>query len=138
MNVYNHVSTSEPGTQDMLSAHQLSLCHPCLPASLLSPQNRSYPQGLGLGHPKLTALQQSCCFPTHSSFCHLFFLKKKKNFFFCLFLAVLGLRCCTRAFSSCGERGLLLLQSMGSKHTGFSSCGTWALEHRLSSCGARA
>ena len=24
-----------------------------------------------------------------------------------LFLAVLGLRCCTRAFSSCGERGLL-------------------------------
>ena len=24
-----------------------------------------------------------------------------------LFLAALGLRCCTRAFSSCGERGLL-------------------------------
>ena len=29
-----------------------------------------------------------------------------KNFIF-LFLAVLGLRCCARAFSSCGERGLL-------------------------------
>ena len=28
-------------------------------------------------------------------------------FFF--FLAALGLRCCARAFSSCGERGLLLL-----------------------------
>ena len=26
-----------------------------------------------------------------------------------LFLAELGLRCCTRAFSSCGEQGLLLV-----------------------------
>ena len=26
-----------------------------------------------------------------------------------LFLAVLGLHCCTRAFSSCGERGLLFI-----------------------------
>ena len=33
---------------------------------------------------------------------------------------------------------LLLLQSMGSRHTGFSNCGSRALEHRLSSCGARA
>ena len=33
---------------------------------------------------------------------------------------------------------LLLLQSMGSRSTGFSSCGLWALECRLSSCGARA
>ena len=32
----------------------------------------------------------------------------------------------------------LLLQSTGSRHTGFSSCGSWALERRLSSCGARA
>ena len=31
---------------------------------------------------------------------------------------------------------LLLLQSMGSRCTGFSSCGSWALECRLSSCGA--
>ena len=35
-------------------------------------------------------------------------------------------------------RWLLLLRSTGSRHTGFSSCGSWALEHRLSSCGARA
>ena len=27
-----------------------------------------------------------------------------------LFLAVLGLRCCARAFSSCGERGLLFVE----------------------------
>ena len=33
---------------------------------------------------------------------------------------------------------LLLLQSTGSRSTGFSSCGTWALERRFSSCGARA
>ena len=32
-------------------------------------------------------------------------------------------------------RWLLLLQSMGSRHAGFSSCGEWALECRLSSCG---
>ena len=54
-------------------------------------------------------------------------------------MAVLGLHCCARVFSSCGERGLLfvevrglpigwllLLQSMGPRGTGFSSCGTWA------------
>ena len=55
-------------------------------------------------------------------------------------LAALGLRCCVWAFSSCGEQGLffvaergllivvasLLLHSMGSRHTGFSSCGTQA------------
>ena len=68
----------------------------------------------------------------------------------CLFLTVLGLRCCTQTFSSCGERGLLflagrrllitvasLLWSTGSRRTGFSSRGRWALEHRLSSCGRR-
>ena len=35
-------------------------------------------------------------------------------------------------------RWLLLLQSTGSRHAGFSSCGSWALERRLSSCGAQA
>ena len=30
-----------------------------------------------------------------------------------LFLAVLGLCCCTRAFSSCGERGLLFVAVHG-------------------------
>ena len=33
---------------------------------------------------------------------------------------------------------LLLLQSVGSRRAGFSSCGLKALECRLSSCGARA
>ena len=38
-----------------------------------------------------------------------FFLYK----FTYLFLAAFGLRCCTRAFSSCGERGLLFLAVHG-------------------------
>ena len=29
------------------------------------------------------------------------------------FLAALGLRCCVRAFSSCGERGLLFVAVLG-------------------------
>ena len=33
----------------------------------------------------------------------------KKNYLFKKFLAVLGLRCCTWAFSSCGEWGLLFV-----------------------------
>ena len=56
-----------------------------------------------------------------------------------LFMAALGLHCCTRAFSSCGKWGLLffavrgllvavllLLRSTGSRHAGFSSCGARA------------
>ena len=33
--------------------------------------------------------------------------------FIYLFLAALGLRCCTQAFSSCGERGLLFIAEGG-------------------------
>ena len=58
--------------------------------------------------------------------------------FYLFIFGALGLGCCTRAFSSCGEWWLLLLQSMGSRHAGFSSCGSRALERRLSSCGAGA
>ena len=73
-------------------------------------------------------------------------------------MAVLGLRCCTRAFSSCCKRGLLFVavrglliavtfccraRALGVRALvvvarGLSSCGAQALEHRLSSCGARA
>ena len=34
-------------------------------------------------------------------------------YFKILFLAALGLRCCARAFSSCGERGLLFVVVCG-------------------------
>ena len=36
-----------------------------------------------------------------------------KFYFINLFLAVLGLCCCTQAFSSCGERGLLFVAVRG-------------------------
>ena len=64
-------------------------------------------------------------------------------------LAALGLCCCAQAFSSCSEWGysllrcmgfslqwLLLLWSMGSRHAGFSSCGTQA--QQLQRAGSRA
>ena len=36
-----------------------------------------------------------------------------KIYFICLFLAALGLRCCTRAFSTCSEQGLLFVAMHG-------------------------
>ena len=73
----------------------------------------------------------------------LFFLV---NLYIYLFLPALGLCCCTRAFSSCGERGLLFVGGEQASHCGgFSCCGTRALgarasvvvAHGLSSCGSR-
>ena len=67
-----------------------------------------------------------------------------------LFVAVLGLHCCrgfslvvlSRGCSLVVVNGLLveaasLVWSTGSRFTGFSSCSSWALEHRLSICGTR-
>ena len=73
------------------------------------------------------------------------------------FFATLGLRCCMQAFSSCGEQGLLFVAvhgllivvaslccgawALGARASvvvacGPSSCGSQALERRLSNCGA--
>ena len=65
------------------------------------------------------------------------FFKINVFIFFYLFLAVLGLCCCTWAFSSCGEQGLLFVAAHGlltvvaslvAEHglQARSSCGTWA------------
>ena len=83
----------------------------------------------------------------------------KKKLFIYLFLAALGLRCCTWTFSSCRELGLLFVVLCGLLTLVDSLCcraralGTWAsvvgacglsswrsraLQHRLSSCGAQA
>ena len=71
------------------------------------------------------------------------------NFIY-LFLAVLGLCCCAWAFSSCGKRAshcsgfsCCRARALGMRASvvvarGLSSCGLWALERRLSSCGTRA
>ena len=76
-------------------------------------------------------------------------------FIFLIYLAVLGLHCCARAFSSCGKWGLLFIavrelliavaslcfraQALGMRASvvvarGLSSCGSQVLEHRLSIC----
>ena len=62
--------------------------------------------------------KEGCCDPFLSQ-------RRKLNFFFLvfkgvdfflfiyLFLAALGLRCCARAFSNCGEQGLLFIAAHG-------------------------
>ena len=58
-----------------------------------------------------------------------FFLKIFLNFylFIYLFMAVLGLRFCARAFSSCGERGATLHRGVrASRYCGLSCCGAQA------------
>ena len=56
---------------------------------------------------------------------HVFFLFFNK--FIYLFLAVLGLCCCARAFSSCGERGLLFV----AVHGLLIAVASLVVEHRL-------
>ena len=86
-----------------------------------------------------------------------FFFLNKFIYYFILFLAALGLHCCTWAFSSCGNQGATLRCGARASHRsgfsccgaralgvrasvvaacGLSSCGSWALERRLSGCGA--
>ena len=67
-----------------------------------------------------------------------YFFYRVTDLFIYLFLAALGLRCCVRAFSSCGERGLLfvvvhrLLIVVASL-----CCGAWPLGARASVVVAR-
>ena len=60
----------------------------------------------------------------HKIFIMIFF---KINLFIYLFLAALGFCCCTRAFSSCGERGLLFVAVRGL----LMAVASLAVEHRL-------
>ena len=56
-----------------------------------------------------------------------------------LFLAVLGLRFCARAFSSCGERGSLFIAVRGPLIIAASLAAEHRLQtRRLSNCGSRA
>ena len=48
----------------------------------------------------------------------LLFVSPPLSSFFFFFVAALGLHCCMQAFSSCGEQGLLLLWSTGSRRAG--------------------
>ena len=70
-------------------------------------------------------------------------------YFIYLFLAVLGLPCCagfslvvaSRAYSLVAVYRFLTAEATGTWALGckgFSSCGSWALEHRLNSCSTQA
>ena len=96
--------------------------------------------GLGLEDPRVEMTGLPYSPPPPKLFSLSVFLK---IILFYLFLAALGLRCCAQAFSSCGEQGLLfvavrglliVVASLVAEH-GLSSCGSQALERRLSSCG---
>ena len=66
-----------------------------------------------------------------------FFLFFKIILFSYLLLALLGLRCCVEAFSSCSELGLLSHCGVRASHYGrFSCCRALALEHWLWSTGS--
>ena len=79
-------------------------------------------------HPASTITPRWFCFFRRWFFVFWFFLI---NLFIYLFLAVLGLRFCARAFSSCGKRGpLAVAASLVVGHR--------LQTRRLSSCGARA
>ena len=70
-----------------------------------------------------------------------FFFKELFNYylFIYLFLAVLGLHFCARAFSSCGERGPLFIAVRGPLTIAASLVAEHRLQTcRLSSCGSRA
>ena len=83
--------------------------------------------------------------------CSLFF---KNTLFIYLFLAAFGLCCCTRAFSSWGERGLLFVvvhgfliavaslccgaRALGARASVVVACGLVVVARGLVSCGARA
>ena len=61
------------------------------------------------------------------------------SLFIYLFLAVLGLRFCARAFSSCGKQGPLFIAVRGPLTIAASLVAEHRLQtHRLSSCGSRA
>ena len=53
------------------------------------------------------------------------------SWFFYSFLAVVGLCCCSWAFSNCGEQGLLLIRVYGL----LIAVASLVVEHRFSVCG---
>ena len=69
----------------------------------------------------------------------LFFFLMKASLFLYLFFAVLGLRFCARALSSCGKRGPLFIAVRGPLTVAASLVAEHRLQTcRLSSCGSQA
>ena len=65
-------------------------------------------EGTGEEKTEMVDWVEHFCFKQNSSFLVFFFFYKFIYFIY-LFLAALGLHCCVRPFSSCGERGLLFV-----------------------------
>ena len=81
----------------------------------------------------------SFIFLTFYLFCIYCSFKKKIYLFIYLFLAVLGLHFCARAFSSCGKRGPLSIAVRRPLTIAASLVAEYKLQtRRLSSCGSRA
>ena len=76
----------------------------------------------------------------HSKMAVVFFFNDYSMFIlFILFMAVLGLRFCARAFSSCSKRGPLFIMVRGPLTIAASLVAEHRLQtHRLSNCGSRA
>ena len=80
----------------------------------------------------------NCCHLWQHDIC-LFFFFFFKFYLFILFMAVLGLRFCARALSSCGKRGPLFMAVRGPLTVAASLVAEHRLQtRRLSSCGSRA
>ena len=74
-----------------------------------------------------------------NSYLFFFFLRAPDLFIIYLFMAVLGLRFCARAFSSCGKRGPLFIAVRGPLIIAASLVAEHRLQMcRLSNCGSRA
>ena len=125
--------------------------HSCQPEHLTIPPstiqwNVHHVEGIVLSQLQLFPHLFSKCSPSVSLF---FFLYKEEIFFFnkvylfiylfIYLLAVLGLRFCARAFSSCGKRGPLFIAVCGPLTIVASLVAERRLQtRRLSSCGSRA
>ena len=85
---------------------------------------------------------QTCALPIfqlYKSQHYLIAISKLFYLFIYLFLAVLGLRFCARAFSSCGKRGPLFIAVRGPLTIAASPVAEHRLQtRRLSNCGSRA
>ena len=120
------------------------------------PRHKKVNSGLFLGNAKEVkrSRKRNLTFYPGTFPCYLNFYKEHVflcDFFFFLFFGCVGssllhrlsLVVLSRGYSSLWCMGhslqwLLLLRSTGSRRPGFSSCGSRALEHRLSSCSTRA
>ena len=123
------MSLSSGGTLTREKCHDISR-HLSLHTFNMFPEDCHHHVGKGriLLHP--------CAFGLHPSALRFFFLK---YLFIYLFMAVLGLRLCARAFSSCGERGPLFIAVRGPLTIAASLVAEHRLQtRRLSSCGSRA